>query len=229
MTTQQKYPPAPQLRVLADRIAAKVVPRTHVKDKPQARTDEQHIFAERLIATVLRVRDLDRRTTSGVAALRAAADAARRLQDAYSRMSKENRDWVEHIKRIQTQFSAGEIQDLETTIWNLSMLLHTALGKTTPTRKPPKYSRAYALYKEEGMFKPRVKDQILRELVFGLLSAAQDTRGKFVFNKNKASGNLAETLCVLRDGKYLPPNLVSNPLHPSTIQRLKDEYSRLTS
>jgi hypothetical protein len=230
MGTPPTYPPANQLRVLATRLAGKVVPLRHLPENPHARNDEQHIFAERLIETVLQVRERDRRSTGKIVAglaWRQAADAARRLQDAYSRMNEQNRNWIEHIKRTQMQFLAGEIQDVEATILNLSALLHAAAGKTTPILAPR--GKKHALYKKLGMLKPRVKDQILRELVFGLLHAARDTGGKLDFNKNSESGALAETLRHLRDGKYLPPGLVPDPLPAPTIQRLKSEFSRLTS
>jgi hypothetical protein len=233
MVTAPTYPPAAQLRVLAERIAAKVVPRRHLPGKPQARTDEQHIFAERLIQTVVRVRGIDRRSTGQVVGslLREAANIARRLEDIYSRMSRRDRDWVEHIKGAQMQFAAGKIQHVEATLSNLSMLLHSALGKAYPISKPPRLrktpSSRFNLLKGLGMLKPRVKDQMLRELVFGLLHAAQETGGKLDFNKNNESGALAETLRLLRDGNYLPPGLVPDPLRPSTIQRLKTEFSRL--
>jgi hypothetical protein len=224
MPTPPTYPPAAQLSVLTERLAkiAKVP------------TNYQHDFCERIIQTVLGVRNRDRRTTGQIVGglLSEAADAARRLRDTYSRMSQEDRDWVDHIKRTQMQFTAGEIQHVEATISNLSMLLHSATGRASPVPKPPRRAAQkgrHDLHKELGMLEPRVKNQILRELVFGLLHAARDAGGELDFNKNRDSGALAVTLRLLRDGKYLPPDLVPDPLRGSTIQRLKDEFSRLTS
>jgi len=221
------YPPAARLAIVATRIAkvAKVPPKY------------QHDFCERVIQTVVKVRNRDRRSTGQLVGglLSEAADAARRLQDAYSRMNQVDRDWVEHIKCTEMQFAAGEIQHIEPTILNLSTLLHSALGKASPVLKPPKYrGRAsndidrHDLHKKLGMLEPRAKDQMLREVVVGLLSAARDNGGDLDFNKNSESGALAKVLRLLRDGKYLPPGLVPDPLPASTIQRLKSEFVRLS-
>ncbi len=214
MASPPTYPPAAQLNVLAVRLAAKIVPRRHLPGAPQARTDDQHILAERIVETVLRLRERDRRSTGQLVGglLPQAADAARRLQDIYARMSQEDRDWVEHIKKTEMQFLAGEIQHIETTISNLSRLFHSALGVASPFPKPPKHRRRapdhidrHDLHKKLGMLKPRVRDQMLRELVFGLLRAARDTGGELRFDKNSGSGTLAETLCLLRTVATSPP------------------------
>jgi hypothetical protein len=224
MAAPPAYPPAAQLRVLADQLAAKVVPRRHLSGNPHARIGEQHIFAERLIEVVLRVRERDRRSTSTTpgALLPEAADAARRLDDAYARMNRGDCDWVEHIKKTQPQFLAGKIEDIPATIANLSALLHTALGRSYPVPK----SR---LYRQFGMRRPRVRDQMLRELVFGLLAAARDSGGKLSFNVNSGSGTLANVLDRLR--RHLPTGLVPQPVasRSRTIQRIKNEFNRLSS
>src|SRR5262245_43543352 len=130
VATSPTYPPVAQLRVLAARLAkiAKVP------------TNYQHEFCERIVETVLSVRARDRRSTGEIAGpvLRKAADAARRLQDAYSHMNELNRHWIEHIKRTQMQFMAGEIQHVEATITNLVGLFHTAAGEATPIPASPK-------------------------------------------------------------------------------------------
>ena len=133
-----------------------------------------------------------------------AADAARALQKEFARLKKQDRDWVESIKQSQMQFADSEIQDLETTILNLSMLLNAAVGRPSTVALS-------------------VKGQMLR--VFGLLAAATDAGGKLVFNKNSETGTLADVLDHLRD--HLPDGLVPEPLPASTIQRLKSEFIRL--
>jgi hypothetical protein len=214
------YPPAAQLEVLAARLAkiAKVP------------ANYQHDFSEHILRTVLGVRERDRRST-GVrpgGLLPKAADAARTLQDAFCQMNRHDREWVEHIKKTQVKFIRGEVDDLETAIVNIASVLHAALGKRSTVLKPPKRDPRYALYQQLGMLAPRVKNQPLRELVFGLLHAAQDTGGRFDFNKNSESGALAEALRLLRDGNYLPSGLVPSPLPATTIQRLKNEFVRLS-
>jgi hypothetical protein len=218
MSNPSLYPPEAGLKILAERLAARVVPLAQLPGNAHARTDDQPLLAERIVQLVLRIRDRDRRARGQTAGglLHEAADAARRLDDAYSRMNRSDREWVEHIKQSQLQF--GETNDIGATIANLSMLLHSALGKTYPV--PKDRSR-----KQFGIKNLTVKDQLLRELVFGLLSAADDTGGKFEFNVNTAGGTLGHALDRLRP--YLPDGLVPEPLRGRTIQRLITEFSRL--
>lgn len=142
--------------------------------------------------------------------LRYAADAARTLQKEFSRLSKDDHDWVENIKQSQPQFLAGEIGHTETAIWNLANILNLAVGRRTPL--PP--------WLEKNALK--IDDQMLRELVFGLLAAAEDAGGKLTFNKNSESGTLVAALDLLR--KHLPKGLVPQPLPASSIQRLKTDF-----
>jgi hypothetical protein len=142
-----------------------------------------------------------------------AADAARTLQKEFSRINKDDRDWIENIKQSELQFLAGEIHDVETTILNLSILLNAAAGRRS--RLPP--------WLEENALK--VRDQLFRDLVFGLLGAAEDNGGELTFNKNSETGTLAEALDLLRG--HVPPGLVPEPLPVATIQRLKTDSRRL--
>lgn len=205
MSNPPTHPTPTRLRPLAVRIAkmAKVP------------ADYQDKFCERISATVLRVWDRDRRpsgTKPGLA-LVYAADATRVLQRNIFRMKEKDRDWVENVKHGQMQFGDGEIRDLETTILNLSTLLNTAVGRPSTV---PRYLKSVSR---------SVKDQILRELVFGLLGAAADTGGKLTFDKNSETGTLAKALDLLR--YHLPEGLVPPALPASTIQKLKTEFSRL--
>ncbi len=69
---------------------------------------------------------------------------------------------------------------------------------------------------------------MLRELVHGLLAAATETGGRLTFDKNSASGKLYRALDLLRD--HLPPGLVPEdlPKAAAKIQRLKNEFVRLS-
>jgi hypothetical protein len=69
-----------------------------------------------------------------------------------------------------------------------------------------------------------IKDQMFRELVFSLLSAATWSRGKFTLDKNCQSGTLLKALTILRP--ELPKGLVPKALPVGTIQRLKTEFFR---
>jgi hypothetical protein len=158
----------------------------------------------------------DRRSTGDKpgAALIYAADAARTLQKTYFRIKKQDHDWIANILQSQTQFLAGKIDDIETTIINLSMLFNEAVGRPSPL--PPHAAGRRSL---------RIKDQMLRELVFGLLAATENAGGKLTFTKDSVTGTLAEALNNLRE--HLPTGLVQDPLPRVVIQRLKADFFRL--
>lgn len=200
MTSSPTFPPDAQLRILAVRLAktAKV---------PGVDQDD---FCNRICNIVLRIRVRHRRKPGFK--LVEAADAARTLQNAFFRLKKEDRDHVENIKQSQMQFMDGEIRNTEATIMNLSILLNHAVGRPSPL---PGYMHLF----RKGS---KVKHQMLRELVFGLLAATRDTGVKLTFNQNSVSGTLADVLNALR--KYLPGDLVPDPLPRRTIQRLKTEF-----
>ena len=172
-------------------------------------------FCDRICKTVQNVCARDRRSTGQKPGrhLVYAADAARTLQKEFFRIKKEDRDWVETIRQSQMQFADAEIENIDSAIMNLSMVLNAAVGRRSPL--PP--------YFEEKSLK--IKDQMLRELVFGLLAAAKDNGGKLTFNKNSETGPLADALDLLRN--HLPKGLVPEPLPASVIQRLKTDFYRL--
>jgi hypothetical protein len=166
--------------------------------------NEQDGFCDRISEIVLRLSERYRRAASQD--LVRAARAAQTLQQTFFRLNKQDRNWVENILQSQMQFTAGKIQHLESTILNVAMVFSAAIGRPSPL---PRHLERILLKRAQ----PRVKDQMLRELVFGLLSAADEARGK-----------LARALDRLRE--YLP-GLVSDPLHGTPIQRLKTEFFQL--
>jgi hypothetical protein len=190
------YPTKATLEILAQRLVTSA-------DVP---AENQQECRDRIIELVL---DLRTRPSSGRnpgGRLIAAAEAARVLDKKFSGMNEQDRKWVDELKRTQgVVFAAGEINDLAATITNIAILLHDALGKS------------YPIPKHLEVVRDRVKDQRLRELIFGLWSAA--------FNKNSVSGSLAIALTQLRP--HLPAGLVPDPLPATTIQRLKAEFERL--
>jgi hypothetical protein len=176
----------------------------------------QKEFCERIIKIISDLRQRDRRSTGKKPGGRLieAAEAARILDLKFSGMNSHDRAWVEDIHRTRgVVFAKGEIHHLATTITNIAMLLHDALGKSYPIPK----------HLEVGGH--RVVDQRLRELIFGMLSAACQTGGRFTFNKNSVSGSLAVALDKLR--RHLPRDLVPEQLPGTTIQRLKTEFEWL--
>ena len=180
-------------------------------------------FSERIVEIVKGLRKPHRSPEWGKPGglLTEAADAARRLQDTFDRMNKRDRAWVEHVKQSQLQFVAWDINDLGWTISQIVLLLDAALGRPAPV--PPHIAKMSAALL--GRKLPKIRDQMLRELVFGLLSAATSTGGKLTFDKNEESAALANALRLLRD--HLPEGLVADPLQSSTIQRLKTQFFRL--
>jgi hypothetical protein len=211
--------PPPQLppklpSVLAERLAklAKVP------------TNERDEFCKRISETVLRLWKRDRRSMSSKPGqdLVQAAKAARTLQQTFFRLNKQDRDWVENIMHLEMQFMAGEIHHLESTILNLTMLFCSAIGRPSPL---PRHSERFLERLLPKRVPPKIKDQMFRELVFGLLSAAAETRGQFRFDKNYESGTLARALNLLRD--HLPKGFVPEPLPVVTIQRLKTDFHQL--
>jgi hypothetical protein len=183
----------------------------------------QHEFSERIIEIVMALRKRHRSPEWGKPGglLTEAADAARRLQDTFYRMNKRDRAWVEHVKQSAQPLFAHPINDLGTTIYQIVKLLDAALGRTSPLPRHIAKMSAKLL----GGKLPKIRDQMLRELVFGLLSTATSTGGKLSFDMNKESGTLAVALGILRD--HLPEGLVPEPLPSRTIQRLKTEFFRL--
>src|ERR1700722_16752742 len=154
------YPSKTELTVLVHRIAklAKVP------------TGNQQEFCERIIKIISDLCQRDRRSTGKKPGGRLieAAETARILDLKFSGMNSHDRKWVEDIHRTQgVVFAKGEIHHLATTITNIAMLLHDALGKSYPIPK----------HLEKGGH--RVVDQRLRELIFGMLSAACETGGRF--------------------------------------------------
>jgi hypothetical protein len=203
--------PLPKLpRVLAERLAklAKVP------------TNERDEFCELISDSVLRLWKRDRRATSSKPDqdLVQAAKAARTLQQTFFRLNKQDREWVENIMHLEMQFMLGEIHHLDSTILNLAMIFSAAIGRPSPL---PRHLERILLKRVP----PKIKDQMFRELVFGLLSAAAETRGQFRFDKNYERGTLARALDLLRG--HLPKGLVPEPLPVVTIQRLKTDFFRL--
>ncbi len=184
---------------------------------------ERESFCEHVSRNLLGLWKRDRRAVSskpGLALVRA-AKAAQALQKAVYSLSQQDRAWVDNIMSSgMLQFERGKIHDLKMTIVNLAMVFSSAIGRPSP-RPPmpwlPPRLRASAM----------IKDQRFRELVFDLLSAADEARGAFTLNKNRQTGTLLDALNILRDGDHLPKGLVPNALPIGTIQKLKANFFRL--
>jgi hypothetical protein len=184
-------------------------------------TDDRDSFCERISESLASLWKRDRRAVSlkpGPALVRA-AKAAQTLQKEVYRLNQQDREWVDNIMSSEmVQFERGKIHDLTMTIVNLAMVFSSAIGRPSPLPPmgwlPPRW-RASAM----------IKDQMLRELVFCLLSAADSTGGKFTLDKNYQKGTLLDALNILRD--HLPKGLVPKALPIGTIQKLKADFYRL--
>jgi hypothetical protein len=175
--------------------------------------DNRESFCERLSHSLLKLWKRDRRAVSSKpsAALYKAAKAAQTLKGALYSLKRQDREWVDNIMSSQTLFLAGKIHHLESTIVNLAIVFSHAIGR--PSSPPPYFPRPL-----------QIKDQMFRELVFDLLSAARAAGGKLPFDKNYQRGALVDALNILRP--HLPKGLVPNVLPFSTIQKLKTEFFR---
>jgi hypothetical protein len=203
------YPPTAQLKILAWSLAE------------LANANNRQECCDRIVNAVLDIRQRDRRSTATRPGegLERAAKAAAQLDRELSSINEADREWVEHIKQSEAlPFPDGQIGNPAATATNMSVLLHNALGKTSPL---PKYLRVGAPGRK---LPPQVRDQMLRELVFDLLIAAEMTGGQFTLNKNSADGTLAVALDRLRP--YLPSGLVPDPVPVDTVQRLKADFFR---
>jgi hypothetical protein len=202
------YPAKATLQILAQRLARSA-------DVPAANQQE---CRDRIVKLILGLRKRTRPSTAKSQGLIEVAKIARELDEKFARLDEHLRKWVDEFKSTQgVVFAAGPIEKVEPTITNIAMLFHDMLGKSYPVR------HLVPRHLDVGHF--TVKDQKLRELVFGLLSAASDTGGEFTFDKNSFSGSLATALTRLQ--RHLPPDLVVNSSRASIIGRLKAEFERL--
>jgi hypothetical protein len=147
-------------------------------------------------------------------ALVKAARAATTLQKEFYRLSQQDRGRVEYL-RSPSGFSETS---LGLAITELAIVFNHAIGKRSQNLAVPRVFR-----QRQDRF--TVKNQMLRELVFALLSSARDNYGKLGLDKNRESGTLLEALNILRP--YLPKGVVPNALPAGTIQKLQTEFSRL--
>lgn len=205
-------PPTPTPRVLPIIVARQLASLAGVP------VDKRKLFYEYFSESFGQIWQRDRRAVSskpGPALVRA-AKAATTLQKEFYGMNKEDRGWVDHIISSSKAFLGGKKIPLGGTIIQLALVFNHAIGRRSPTQLPRRWRLR---------FQQKVKDQMLRELVFSLLSAAYEVRGEFTLDKNQQRGTLLKALHILRP--HLPKGLVPNVLPVGTIQKLKTEFSRL--
>jgi hypothetical protein len=106
------YPAPYQLNLVVEKIAKLAKVPKHYR----------HEFCERIVKIVMNLRKPHRSPEHGKPGglLTEAADAARRLQDTFSRMNKRDRAWVEHVKQSEQLLVVDQITNLGSTISQIS-------------------------------------------------------------------------------------------------------------
>jgi hypothetical protein len=201
-------PPTPTPRVLPSNVILRLATLAGVP------TTEQELFHEQFSFSLAKIWQRASRALSskpGPALVRAAR-AATTLQKEFYRLSQQDREWLENIRST----SLVRRIPVEKAIVELELVFNHAIGRPSRRRELPRKWRLRVQFK--------VKDQMLRELVFSLLRATRDNYGEFTLDKNRQSGTLLKALDILRP--HLPKGLVPNALPVGTIQKLKTEFSR---
>jgi hypothetical protein len=202
-------PPTPTPGVLPSNVVRRLATLARVPAIEQGMFHEQ--FSRSFALTWQRARTVSSKPGS---ALVKAARAATTLQQEFHRLSPQDRERVDNIKSSSMAYEIS----LEPTITKLAVVFNHAIGRPSEWLALPRVFR-----RRQVRF--TVKNQMLRELVFSLLSAAHDNYGQFTLDKNRESGTLLKALDILRP--YLPKGLVPNALPVGTIQKLKTEFSRI--
>lgn len=201
-------PPTPTPHVLPSNVVRRLATLAGVPDT------EQELFHKQFSRSFAQTWRRARASKPGSALVKAAR-AATTLQQEFHRLSPQDRERVDNIKSSSMAYDIS----LEPTITKLAVVFNHALGRPSEWLALPRVFR-----RRQVRF--TVKNQMLRELVFSLLSAAHDNYGQFTLDKNRQSGTLLKAIDILRP--YLPNDLVPNDVLPvGTIQRLIKEFSRL--
>jgi hypothetical protein len=211
MSKPGQHPP----NALPKNVALKIANLFHV---PKV---ERETFCDHLCTSMQRLWKRDRRATSSKpgAALRQAAEATRSLLKSFDKLRQEDRDWVDNFCAQSTLFGEG-IERLDTTILNLAIVFNHAVGRPSPIPR-----KLLALSEKLGVEPLSVRDQMFREVVTGLMTAAAENRGKFTLDSTSKTGTLIEALDLLRD--HLPEGLVRYDPPAGTIQRIKKQFWEL--
>ncbi len=210
MSKPSSHPPT-----LPNNVALKIADLFHI---PKIERDP---FCDHLRNSMQSVWKRDRRATSSKPgpALQRAAEATRSLLKSFDRLRQDDRDWVENFRADPTLFGDG-IERLDTTILNLAIVFNHAVGRPSPIPRTTLEFQAKLGVKPLG-----VRDQMFREVVMGLMSAAAENRGKFTLDSTCKTGTLIEALELLRD--HLPRRLVRADPPAGTIQRIKKQFWEL--
>ena len=173
---------------------------------------EQELFHEQFSRSFAQTWRRARAPKPGSALVKAAR-AATTLQNEFYRLSQQDREWLENIRSSSIFYRIS----LGPAITELAVVFNHAIGRPSERLALPRAFR-------QRQARLTIKNQMLRELVFDLLSAARGNYGEFTLDKNRQSGTLIKALDILRP--HLPEGLVPNALPVGTIQKLKTEFSR---
>jgi hypothetical protein len=196
-------------------VALKIADLFHVPEV------ERVPFCDYLSSSMQKLWKRDRRVTSSKPgpALHQAAKATRSLLKSFDRLRQADRDWVDNLCAQSVLWGEG-IERLDTTILNLATVFNHAVGRPSPIPR-----KSLELSEKLGVRPLSVRDQIFREVVIGLMTAAVESRGEFTLDPTCKTGTLIEALDLLRN--HLPQSLVPNALPAGTIQKIKKQFWEL--
>jgi len=188
-------------------------------------------FCDSVCHSVQMVWEQDRRSVSSKPrpgrALVQAAQAARALDEAVCSLNKEDREWVDRLvanhawlaqeERLRDSTEPFQINELHRTVWLLSFLFNTAVGRSSPV-----LAGTATLHNQRGRRRGTVKDMTFEVFVRHLLLSAAEAGGDLTLDKNFKKGTLIDALNILRP--YIPKGVVPNVLPLGTLQRIKTKY-----
>jgi hypothetical protein len=201
---------------LPKNVAIKIATRFRVP-----KTDRE-LFCKYLSDRVERIWKRDWRATFSKpsSSLRRAADATRTLQRALDSLPKKDREWVNSMCARSQLWGEG-LPALDTTVMNLALVFNHAVGRPSPMPR-----QSMVLNEKLGVRTLSVKNQMFKEVVIVLMSAAVENHGKYTLDSNTGRGTLIDALNMI--GPYLPPGLVPAPhkLPAGTIQKIKRHFEQ---
>jgi hypothetical protein len=187
-----------------------------VADVAHVPLEERDQFCELVQGTVQIVWELDRRARSSKLdqTLDEAAQAARSLHKAFSKLKQHDRDWLEHL--LARNYLGG-LRELPLTVWRLAHLFSTAVGKSLPSAPVQAVSP-----KKRDWRQRTVKNVAFENFLTHLFVDVAETGGQLTFTKDSGSGTLIAVLNIL--SPHLPEGVVPDPLPLGTIQKVKTSY-----
>ena len=214
MITKMQKPSTGVLKKLPGSVALKIARCFKIPEH------EENLFYEYLVSRISKILERAPITKPSVA-LRKAATATRALQKEFDNMQEEDRDCIERIVGHSTLWGEGSFE-VKSAIKNLNIVFNHAVGKSAPVSRG-----SIKLNRMLGVQPLAVKDQPFKEIVFALMAAATEHRGKFTLDSTCKTGSLIDALDFIRP--YLPDGAVPNEPPAGTIQKIKKQFLQMRS